>query len=244
MTDSSQIIFSVGDSLPPPPASGTVSFSVNPTTGLFNIQRSEGDNYDFVSADHNHDDRYYLKAQVDSLLTTKKDNFSENTAFNKNFGLGHTDVARGDHTHEWSLEELNGVFVTFAKDPAREKILSVDTCQFTWAENSVSNHEWMKIGRATDADTGYIMPNPGTIIGVTAFCENGNNASQVFRLYIGNIQVSSSFFQFPAGNGNVSYVSTTENIDFNRGDRIRLRAGNNGSIYDTNISIFVKWRKA
>lgn len=244
MTDSSQIIFSVGDSLPPPPASGTVSFSVNPTTGLFNIQQFDGDNYDFVSSEHTHDDRYYLKAQVDSLLDTKKDDFVENTAFNKNFGTGYDEVSRGNHTHAWELINLNGVFVTVTEDVLRNKVLSVDTCQFTWAENAVSNNEWMKVGRATDAGTGHIMPNPGTIIGVTAFCENGNNASQVFRLYIGSTQVDASFFQFPSGSGNVSFVATDKNIDFDRGDRIRLRAGSNGYIYDTNISIFVKWRKA
>ncbi|RKY10487.1 MAG: hypothetical protein DRP56_00895 [Planctomycetota bacterium] len=138
---------------------------------------------------------------------------------------------------------LDGIQYLFMPDPQRSnKNLSVTMCQFLWAENSVSNNEWMKIGRATDSDTGHIMPHDGTIIGVTALCENAQSTAQFFRLYINGSQVSSNFFAFPSGSGRRQQQLTDKNTDFSRGDRIRLRAGDNGSIGDTNISLFVKWR--
>ena len=36
---------------------------------------------------------------LQTILNNKKNNFTENTAFNKNFGTGNGDVANGDHTH-------------------------------------------------------------------------------------------------------------------------------------------------
>ena len=51
-----------------------------------------------------------LSDQLDlqSALNNKKDNFSENTAFNKNFGVGYTDVARGNHIHSAATQLIDG----------------------------------------------------------------------------------------------------------------------------------------
>lgn len=149
-----------------------------------------------------------------------------------------------NNTSVTSQVDLDGIPTIVAPDNIRSKTLSVATIQFTWAESAVSNNEWMKIGRATDADTGHIMPHDGTIVGITGFCENGNSAAQYFRLYINTTQIDPNFAEFPAGTGNVQFVYTNKDVDFNRGDRIRIRAGGNGYIYDTNISLFIKWRVA
>ena len=48
-----------------------------------------------------HDGRYYTETEVDLALTGKEPVISpKNSAFNKAFGTGITDVARGDHNHD------------------------------------------------------------------------------------------------------------------------------------------------
>lgn len=39
-------------------------------------------------------------AGLQAALDSKEAAFSKNTAFNKNFGTGHTEVSRGDHSHD------------------------------------------------------------------------------------------------------------------------------------------------
>ena len=46
-------------------------------------------------------------AGLNSALAGKKDDFSENSAFNKNFGAGSSDIARGNHSHDASYEAKN-----------------------------------------------------------------------------------------------------------------------------------------
>lgn len=244
MAESSQIILAQGDDLPPIPLANTVSLTVNPVTGNLHIIDGSGTSEDLLTGAHDHDDRYYTETETDNLLDGKKNDFTENSAFNKNFGHTNNTVARGVHDHYGltNYSNLDGIDTLFIEEGQRGKALSVETIQFLYAENSVSNNEWMKIGRAIDTDTGHIMPHDGCIIGVTAFCENGNNRSQTFRYYLNGAEIDNTFIQFPAGYGNVQYIDTTKDFDFVRGDRIRLRAGTSGSIYDTNISLLVKWR--
>lgn len=52
---------------------------------------------------------YYVQATVDSLLLGKKDDFTEKTAFNKDFGTTSGTIAQGSHTHAASAV-VSGMF--------------------------------------------------------------------------------------------------------------------------------------
>lgn len=136
---------------------------------------------------------------------------------------------------------INGQEVVTVADGTRgDKLLSVDSNTFMWSENSLGNNDWVQIAGASDADSGYIMPMDGTIVMATAHCENATNASTI-NIYNGasttTVGAAGSF----TASANAQFVNTTLNIDFVQGDRIRLR-NVGGTINDTVISMYVKWR--
>lgn len=174
-------------------------------------------------------------------IDNKKDNFTENSAFNKDFGTTSGTIAPGDHTHidNFTIQDMDGVMTMFVNDPVRGEI-SVETSIFTFSESFVSTYEWMKIGRVSDQDSGFVMPHDGVLVGHTAHCENGNNNSQNFDIYVDN--ALQTLFNFPSGSGNVESISSDKNIQFTKGQKLRIRAGGNGAVQDTVINLFVKWR--
>lgn len=178
-----------------------------------------------------------LQIQIDG----KKDDFTENSAFNKPFGTTPGTVAEGNHSHpsQFNIVDLNGIQVMMIDDPILGQV-SVETCNFTFGENCISRYEWMKIGRASDSDSGFIMPHNGVIVGYSAHCENGRNMAQEFKLYIDGVR--NDLFAFPMGNGNVTAHAMNVNLPFLQNQKIRLRAWDKGNIDDTVINLFVKWR--
>jgi len=127
-------------------------------------------------------------------------------------------------------------------DATRSKTLSVETHTFQWAENTVGNNDWIQIGNASDADSGWVMPFDGTIVGMTAYCEDAGGATFDIDLYING-----------ADNGAVAVLTGTDvsdtdptlDIDFSAGDKLRLRGdrtAGGGSLGDTNVALLVKWR--
>jgi len=140
-----------------------------------------------------------------------------------------------------SMSDINGQQIATIPDSTRaDKELSVDSNTFMWSENALSNNDWIEIAGARDADSGYIMPLDGTIVMATAHCENAQEASTI-NIYNGAsttpVAAAGSFVVSP----NAQFVNTTLNVDFNQGDRIRLR-NVGGNLRDTAVSIFVKWR--
>ena len=136
---------------------------------------------------------------------------------------------------------INGQEVITTPDSTRgDKELSIDSNTFMWSENSLNNNDWVQIAGASDADSGYIMPMNGTIVMATAHCENATEASTI-NIYNGasttTVGAAGSF----TASANAQFVNTTLNIDFAQGDRIRLR-NVGGTIRDTVVSVYVKWR--
>jgi len=210
---------------------------------------------------HTHDDRYYTETESDAanLIITNEiakgevkvdtDDVSSDVLVNKiSDGPGivtYKDATGPDNVLRIGAQiymatiggQMKPVYVDASKGG---KVLSVEMMNIWWAESQVGNNEWMQIGHASDADSSWIMPFDGTIVGVTAHCEDAPN-NKDFRLYINTSEVDSQYFTIPSGTNSI-VNDQTKNTDFSANDRIRLRAAAGGSINDTAISILVKWR--
>jgi hypothetical protein len=130
-------------------------------------------------------------------------------------------------------------------DTTRAKVLSTDSVVFTWGENNLANLDWVQIGgNATDADSGFVMPLDGTVVFATGHCENTNANSKALHLFIDGLDQGS--IGFLAGGANASFTDPDFSIDFNQGQKLRLRSvgAGTGRIEDTVASVFVRWRAA
>ena len=132
---------------------------------------------------------------------------------------------------------------TFSDTTRGPKTLSVETVTFMWAENVVSNNDWLKIGSTSNAVIGHVIPHPATIIKVTAMTEDNKGNSKDIDLYIDDLLSTTGIVSFTGGAGEDEFTDVTLNIDIAAGEKIQLRgdiAG--GTISDTTVTLFVKWR--
>lgn len=124
-----------------------------------------------------------------------------------------------------------------------DKILSIGEQPLVMGENILGHLDWLRIGgNATDADSSFIADFDGTVVYATGHCENAQGNSKQMRLFINGTDVTN--LGTLSGGTNVTFVNTTLNVDFSRGDRIRVQAQGiaTGSILDTVIKITLKWR--
>jgi len=129
----------------------------------------------------------------------------------------------------------------YADTSRSNKVVSVETATYSWEENALGNLDWVRMGNASDAQSGYVVPFNGTIVSSAMQCENTNGNTKDIDLYINGTNIG-SVGQF-TGAGEQTDVTTTLNIDFTAGDKLRLRAGaTGGQILDTNIQLRAKWR--
>lgn len=141
-----------------------------------------------------------------------------------------------------SITTINGQQVLTLKDTTRaNKILSVGDSSVSWAENRVSNNDWLQIGSAVDADSGYIVPMNATIVKVTGHTENNKGHTKPILLYI-DTTLNGTIGTFNGSAGEDSFIDTTLDIDVNQGQKLRLRGGTGGKIEDTVITVWLKWR--
>ena len=129
-------------------------------------------------------------------------------------------------------------------DSGRSKVLSVESHTFQWSDNKVSDNDWLRIGQASDADSGWVMPYDGTLVGMTAHTENtgGGNTFDI-DLYID--AVDSGPIATLTGGANAEDTDTTLDINFAAGDKLRLRAdqtAGTGDMGDVTVALLVKWR--
>lgn len=130
----------------------------------------------------------------------------------------------------------------FLVDTTRgNKLLTDDAVTFMWSENEVNKNDWIEIGNAKDNDSGYIMPYDGTVVRVTAHTEDAHNDDKDILLYIEG--VSQGPIANLSGSGEDSFVDTDLDIDFDAGNKFRLRGdSSNDEIKDTVVTLWVKWR--
>jgi hypothetical protein len=129
-------------------------------------------------------------------------------------------------------------------DAGRSKTLSVESHTFQWSDNKVKDNDWLSIGKAGDADSGWVMPLDATIVGITAHTEDtgGGNTFDI-DLYIG--VADSGSVATLTGGANAEDTDPTLNIDVDAGVKIRLRADQSagaGDMQDTTVALLIKWR--
>ncbi len=154
-----------------------------------------------------------------------------------------TSVSGGSGITGLDVTIINGQPMLTLEDTTRSnKILSVGEQIFAFAENRLSDLDWIRIANASDADSGFIADFDGTIVNISAHCENTGSAAKEIRLFIDGTDTAS--LGTLSGGANATINDTSLNIDFNQGQRIRLRAvdGVAGNIEDTVIKLTVKWR--
>lgn len=142
-----------------------------------------------------------------------------------------------------SVVNINGQPTLVLVDTTRgNKKLSVAEQVLMFSENTLANNDWVQIGDAVDADSGYIMDFDGTVVYSTAHCENTNANSKAIHMFINAVDNGS--LGTLAGGMNATFSNLVLNIDFVQGDKIRLQAqGVGGAIEDTVVKLTVKWRK-
>ncbi len=142
-----------------------------------------------------------------------------------------------------TLTSIGGQEVLTIPDTTRaNKVLSIETTAIAWSENRVGNNDWLQIGNANDADSGYIIPLNATIVKVTAHTENDNNNTKDIDLYI-DAANNGAIATFTAVNGENEDSDVTLNIDVTAGQKLRLRgAATGGVVEDIVVTIWLKWR--
>jgi len=121
------------------------------------------------------------------------------------------------------------------------KVLSVCDTSVNWSENNVGNNDWLNIGGAVDALSGYIVPLNATIVKVTAHTADNNGNTKPIQLYIDGA-LDSTIGTFAGLAGEDSFEDVTVNIDVIQGAKLRLRGATGGKIEDTVITLWLKWR--
>jgi len=121
------------------------------------------------------------------------------------------------------------------------KLLSVGDTSVNWSENRINNNDWLQIGGAVDALSGYIVPLDATIVKVTAHTSDNNGNSKPILLYVDGV-LNSTVATFNGASGEDHDEDVTINIDVNAGQKLRLRGGTGGKIEDTVVTLWIKWR--
>ena len=133
--------------------------------------------------------------------------------------------------------------LAFTDSTRSNKVLSVETQTFVWSDNKVSDLDWLRMGSASDSTSGHIMPLDGTIVGASAHVEDTDSSTFDFDVYIDGVD-SGAVVSVASGTDQTD-TDPTLNIDFNAGQKLRIRAdetSGGGQMGDTVVTLFVKWR--
>lgn len=148
----------------------------------------------------------------------------------------------GGGTSDITISTINGQLVPTFLDTTRSKQLSVADQPVVWTENRLRDRDWLNVGNAVDAISGYIADLDGTLVSAVAQCEDAGSAEKEIHVFVNGTD-QGSLGSLGPGTG-TTFINTTVDIDFNQGDLIRLRAldGVTGRIEDTVVKLTLKWR--
>jgi len=148
-----------------------------------------------------------------------------------------------------AVTTINGQEVLTLVDTTRaNKILSVGDTSVTFSDNRVGNNDWLQVGAAVDALSGYIVPLNATIVKVTGHTSDNNGLTKSIDLYVDDVLNSTiGTFNGAAGSpqiiGQDEFRNVTVNVDVNQDQKITLRGdAGGGTIDDTVITVWLKWR--
>lgn len=145
-----------------------------------------------------------------------------------------------------TIMPINGQPTSTFSDLSRNgKILSVVDDTYIFSRNALNDLDWFHIDGATHSNSGYIMKFDGTICFSSGHCENTDDREMEIRVYVDDTDVGA--IGILSGGEDATFINTTLNIDYLRGQRIRLRAiavqnSVAGNIQDTIISLTIKHR--
>jgi len=142
-----------------------------------------------------------------------------------------------------TIATINGQPIVVYTDSTRTKTLSIESHPYQWSRNNLKNNDWVDIGNAKDADTGWIMPLDGTVVMATGFTEDGKSATMDLDLYID--AVNTIALGTLVGAGNAEFTNTVLTADFTQGQKLRIRGNRtagSGGINDMNVVVIVRWR--
>jgi hypothetical protein len=139
-------------------------------------------------------------------------------------------------------EVINGQPTIVFLDTVRSKTLSVSENPVVFSDSRLDNLQWIRIGNTINANSGYISEFDGTLTYASAYCVDTGLATKNIHLYINDTDLGP--IGLLSGGTDASFINTTLDIDFNQGDKIRLRAADGipGKIKDTVIKLVLKWR--
>lgn len=145
----------------------------------------------------------------------------------------------------YQIEGIGGALsepMGFSPDATRgDKIFSTETFTLTFSENRLMNMDWINIGMASHSDIGYIMPFNGTVIRAVGYTRNCRNETMNIHLFKNLLSVGSIVTLSGSDEQVASAIDL--NIDFDRGDKLRLRGVGSGRIDDVVLTLWIKWRK-
>ena len=143
-----------------------------------------------------------------------------------------------------TFTDINGQSILTHIDTTRSsKVLSIDSHPYVFANNTIDDNEWMDIGDASNADVGITMPLDGTIVMATGQTEDDNGNTFEMDVYIDG--VDSGSVGTLTGGANSEFQTTTVDLDFTQGQKIRVRGDRTAGsteLGDVAVVIIVRWR--
>lgn len=139
------------------------------------------------------------------------------------------------------------IYLSYIDSTRGDAVLSVESHTFPFSDNTLSNNSWVSIGDAVDAESGYIMPFAGRIVGASVHCENvGAGNTYNLDVVIGGPAAAGTATQiFAALTGtNANDSDPALNLSFSAGDKLRVQADQSagaGAMQDTVVTLMVKW---
>lgn len=141
---------------------------------------------------------------------------------------------------------INGQPMLTYSDPSRaNKILSISEQNYIFSRGKLRNNDWVRLANVSHMDSGIIAEFDGCICYSSGHCEDTMNLSKDIHVFIDDVDMGS--IGSLSGGNNSSFTSTTLDIDFLQGQRIRLMvkdapSSQAGDIQNTAITITIKHR--
>jgi len=138
--------------------------------------------------------------------------------------------------------KTDGQFLPSYRDKARKKKVSIETGNYTWAVDRIRSNDWIQISGSNNSKTGHVMPFDGVIVGFTSQCTDMHGCSKPINLHVGSADqgLLVNIIQ-----DDQTDICNDLDIDFKKGDNLRLFGGMNNStneqINDVVITLRVKW---